>query len=136
MGSFNLRAKKPTIAAVIAPFVLAVAAFSTPVLSDTSEKFPQMTFDSIGSMLQDMNREHAQADMTDYTLSPATAHGRDKACKDEARARTRMTAEQIQATIDAMEEQWMNSVLIEEDTVMEPIEAPVKPTAATIASHP
>lgn len=117
MGAFRLSVKNSLIAAVFMPFLTMAVAFSTPVFGDTPEKAPRMTFDSVGSMLQDMDREHTQAEMERYALSNTTPHSRNKACKEEEHARAQMSAEQIRTTIAAMEEQWMASVLTEEDVI-------------------
>ncbi len=62
MSRFTGKTGKINVAVVFAPLVLALAAFTVPVYGDGTETVPPMTFDSVGSMLQDMDREQSLAD--------------------------------------------------------------------------
>lgn len=85
MKPFEVKPRKTIVAAAFASTAMAVAFFSVPALSENSDTLPPMTFDSIGSMLQDMDREQAQlqADAERYAVVPATAHNSGHACQSE-----------------------------------------------------
>jgi len=87
MRPFEIKPRKTIVAAAFASAAMSVAFFSTPALSENSDSLPPMTFDSIGSMLQDMDREQAQAqsqaDAERYAVVSATARNSGHACQSE-----------------------------------------------------
>lgn len=83
MGRFDLKSGKLGAAAKIAPFAIALAIFTLPAHSDISDNQPPMTFDSIGSMLQDMDREQSLAEAQDHPGIFAEEHTSGHACQNE-----------------------------------------------------
>ena len=73
---------KLEIAAVLTPIAMAVAAVTMPVQSDNSQDIAPMAFDSVGAMLQDMDRERSLEAMERYAgLSLTPSAEADHACE-------------------------------------------------------
>ncbi len=81
MSRFTVKPGKLEIAAVLAPLAMAFAVVTMPVQSDNSDDMPPMTFDSVGSMLQDMDREQSLCVMERHTGLPTTDHKTDHSCQ-------------------------------------------------------
>ncbi len=81
MSRFTVKPGKLEIAAMLAPLAMAVAVVTMPVQSDNSDDMPPMTFDSVGSMLQDMDREQSLNVMERYAGLPAAADKTDHSCQ-------------------------------------------------------
>lgn len=82
MGRFTGKLSKPEIAALLTPVAMVVTVFAMPVQSDNSGDPVPMTFDSVGAMLQDMDREKSLSSMERYANLPrieafADAHACD-----------------------------------------------------------
>jgi len=67
MGRFEVGSAKGDAAAKFAPLAIAVAIFTVPAQAESSGNQPYMTFDAIGSILQDMDREQSLVDTQDHS---------------------------------------------------------------------
>lgn len=75
---------KPEIAAVLAPAVMLVSVFAMPAQSDNDTEPSSMPFDSVGSMLLDMDRERSVGEMEYYASLPKLeAHNSSNTCQTE-----------------------------------------------------
>ena len=94
---------KLEVAAALTPLAMFVVAFTLPAQSDNSDKTPPMTFDSVGSMLQDMDREQSLVSMERHASLPTTGRAAGHACPtddvnsrmDEVYSRLQTRVEQI-----------------------------------------
>lgn len=84
MGPRKTKMSRLEIAASLTPVVMALAIVTFPVTSDSDTDFEAMPFDSIGAMLQDMDRERAVEDMERYASLPMLeARDSSYACETE-----------------------------------------------------
>lgn len=72
------------IAASLTPIAMMLVAWAAPVQGDGEGSPPEMTFDSVGSMLQEMDRERELNAMEHYAAVPRVETGNSKhACETE-----------------------------------------------------
>ncbi len=84
MRRIVVKMSKVEIAASLAPVAMMIAVFALPAQSDAAGEPGQMTFDSVGSMLQDMDREKSVVAMERYSNLPRLeASSSEHACETE-----------------------------------------------------
>lgn len=100
MSRIIIKSGKQEIAAVLAPLALSVFVFSASAKSvDVNDQQP-LTFDSVGSMLQDMDREQSMAVAEPRSGSRARLHTDGQACQSEdVEARMNEAYEHLQEQI-------------------------------------
>ena len=81
MSRFAINPGKLEVAAVLAPLAMVAAVFTVPVQSDNSDNLLPMTFDSVGSMLQDMDREQSLSSLERHANLPTGATTSDHTCE-------------------------------------------------------
>ncbi len=83
MRPFTIKPGKLEVAAALTPLAMFVVAFTLPAQSDNSNKTPPMTFDSVGSMLQDMDREQSLVTLERHANLPTVGQADGHACPTE-----------------------------------------------------